>query len=218
MPSVMTGRRMCHARQPALGCQVFVCLQPGWYRIPSRTPVGVRRLVTPFDKTRHSSGMRFRAAKRLHRPLAFPRGQSPKRPMSVNEESSAEEPRRTRDLALTQKGHPQKCRNISQPANAKPRDRGEHSLSILSEKNWSRGRQQIAVIVRPRQQGCQGSTYRTPVSDRGILSVIGILQHLKSRSRPFILNLEPLSLFSRALKYNHRSRKIANLWSWKRLD
>jgi hypothetical protein len=135
MPSVMIGRRVCHARQPALGHKVFVSLQPGWYRIPSRTPVGVRRLVTRFHKTRHSSGMRFRAAKRLHRPLAFPRGQSPKRPMSVDEESSAEEPGRTRDLALTQKGHPQKCRNISQPANAKPRDRGQHSPFILSRKN-----------------------------------------------------------------------------------
>jgi hypothetical protein len=142
---------MRHARQPAFSYQMLVPLQPGWYRIASRNPVRVRRLVTPFHKTRHGCGMRFRTAKRLHRPLAFPRGQSPKRPTSVHEESSAEEPRRTRHLALTQKGDPHECRKIAQRSNPKPRDRGKHSLSILSEKN---------LEPRLTADSCNSSTLR----------------------------------------------------------
>jgi hypothetical protein len=74
---------MCHARQPALGYQVFVCLRPGWDRSAGWGPVGVRGFVTPFDKTRHNFGVRCGAAKRLHSSLAFPLSQGPERAMSV---------------------------------------------------------------------------------------------------------------------------------------
>jgi hypothetical protein len=74
---------MCHARQPARGYEVFVCLRPGWDRSADWDPVGVGGLVTPFDKTRHNFGVRCGAAKRFHGSLAFPLSQGPERAMSV---------------------------------------------------------------------------------------------------------------------------------------
>ena len=132
MPSLMIGGRTCHARQPGIACQLFVCLWPGGQRIPSRDPVGVRGLVTPLHKTRHDLRMRLGAAKRLHSPLAFPQGQGPERPTGIHEESSAKEPGRACDLTLTKESLPEERRKISQRANPEARDRGEHSPSILN--------------------------------------------------------------------------------------
>ena len=70
---------MRHARQPALGYQVFVCLRPGGDRSSGWNPVGVRGFVTPFDKTRHNFGVRCGAAKRFHSSLTCPHGQGPER-------------------------------------------------------------------------------------------------------------------------------------------
>jgi hypothetical protein len=117
---------MCHARQPALGHQVFVCFRPGWDSGAGWDPVGVRGFVTPFDKMRHNFGVRCGAAKRLHDTLAFPHSEGPERATSVYEEASTKKPRCAQGLTLTKKRLPHEWWKIPHRANAKTRDGREH--------------------------------------------------------------------------------------------